>query len=92
MEIKDMNLEEVIARMNAISEELNGEGADIEALETETNALIEGKASLIAQKKADVKAVIEDQGHSVFVALNKLGGSQAQGQVDLIGGSAADLL
>lgn len=65
MEIKDMNLEEVIARMNAISEELNGEGADIEALETETNALIERKASLIAQKKADVKAVIEDQGETI---------------------------
>lgn len=65
MEIKDMNLEEVIARMNAISEELNGEGADIEALENETNALIERKASLIAQKKADVKAVIEDQGETI---------------------------
>ena len=65
MEIKDMNLEEVIARMNAISEELNGEGADIEALETESNALIERKASLIAQKKADVKAVIEDQGETI---------------------------
>lgn len=65
MEIKDMNLEEVIARMNAISEELNGEGADIEALETEANALIERKASLIAQKKADVKAVIEDQGETI---------------------------
>ena len=65
MEIKDMNLEEVIARMNAISEELNGEGADIEALEIETNALIERKASLIAQKKADVKAVIEDQGETI---------------------------
>lgn len=65
MEIKDMNLEDVIARMNAISEELNGEGADIEALETETNALIERKASLIAQKKADVKAVIEDQGETI---------------------------
>lgn len=65
MEIKDMNLEEVIARMNAISEELNGEGCDVEALETETNALIERKASLIAQKKADVKAVIEDQGETI---------------------------
>lgn len=65
MEIKDMNLEEVIARMNAIADELNGEGADIEALETETNALIERKASLIAQKKADVKAVIEDQGETI---------------------------
>lgn len=65
MEIKDMNLEEVIARMNAISEELNGEGADIEALETETNSLIERKNQLIAQKKADVKAVIEDQGETI---------------------------
>ena len=65
MEIKDMNLEEVIARMNAIPEELKKEGADIDALETETNALIERKASLIAQKKADVKAVIEDQGETI---------------------------
>lgn len=65
MEIKDMNLEEIIARMNAISEELNGEGADIEALDAETNSLIERKTQLIAQKKADIQAVIEDQGKTI---------------------------
>lgn len=65
MEIKDMNIEEIIARMNAISEELNGEGADIEALDAETNSLIERKNQLIAQKKADIQAVIEDQGNTV---------------------------
>ena len=65
MEIKDMNIEEIIARMNAISEELNGEGADIEALDAETNSLIERKNQLIAQKKADIQAVIEDQGKTI---------------------------
>lgn len=65
MEIKDMNLEEVIARMNAIPEELKKEGADIDALETEANSLIERKNHLIAQKKAEVKAVIEDQGETI---------------------------
>lgn len=65
MEIKDMNIEEIIARMNAISEELNGEGADIEALDAETNSLIERKNQLIAQKKADIQAVVEDQGKTI---------------------------
>lgn len=65
MEINEMNLEEVIARMNAIPEELKKEGADIDALETEANSLIERKNHLIAQKKAEVKAVIEDQGETI---------------------------
>lgn len=65
MEINNMTLEEVIERMNAIPEELEKEGADIDALETETNSLIERKNQLIAQKKADVQAVIEDQGKTV---------------------------
>lgn len=65
MEIMEMNLEEVIARMNAIADELNGEGADVEALETETNSLIERKNQLIAEKDAEIQAVVSDEGETI---------------------------
>lgn len=54
MEIKNMTVEELEARKNAIAEELNNEGADLDALETEVRAI---KAELEKRAAEEVKRV-----------------------------------
>ena len=54
MEIKNMTVEELEARKNAIAEELNNEGADLDALETEVRAI---KAELEERAAEEAKRV-----------------------------------
>lgn len=61
MEIKDMNMEQIEARMAEIESERNAEGADIASLLDEAKALNERKNTLIAeaeQRKADLDAIV----------------------------------
>lgn len=58
MEIKEMNIEQVEERMNAIQAELDGEGADIEALNAEVDELISRKQA-IANEAAEKRATLE---------------------------------
>lgn len=51
-------IEEIVARMNAIKDEMNLDGADIDALTTETNDLVARKAEL---EKAAVDKVQRDK-------------------------------
>ena len=64
-EVKDMNLEEVIARMSQINEDMEKEDADIKALSTETDELIERKTTLIAERKAAVEEVLAGAGETI---------------------------
>lgn len=57
-----MNLKEIEARLSAIKEEMDLEGADIEALSTEVDSLIEQRRSLIEQRKKDTLDVIAGAG------------------------------
>lgn len=54
MEIKNMTVEELEARKSAIAEELNNEGADLDALETEVRAI---KAELEERAAEEAKKV-----------------------------------
>ena len=54
MEIKNMTVEELEARKNAIAEELNNEGADLDALEAEVRAI---KAELEERAAEEAKRV-----------------------------------
>lgn len=54
MEIKNMTVEELEARKSAIAEELNNEGADLDALETEVRAI---KAELEERAAEEAKRV-----------------------------------
>ena len=68
MEIKEMTLEEVEARLSAIKVEVTAEGADLDALEAETRALAEHKAVLAAeieQRKADMAEVANGAGAEI---------------------------
>ena len=68
MEIKDMTMEDIEAREASIREEVKTEGADLEALETETRALQERKAELKAEietRKASMEAVASGSGEEV---------------------------
>ena len=65
MEIKEMNIEELEARKQAIATELEADGADLDALETETksiNAELEARKAEAAQKEEIRKAVTEGAG------------------------------
>lgn len=65
MEIKNMTVEELEARKNAIAEELNNEGADLDALETEVRAIkaeLEERAAEEAKKVEIRQAVTEGAG------------------------------
>lgn len=64
-EVKDMNLEEVIARMSQINEDMEKEDADIKALSTEADELIERKTTLIAERKAAVEEVLAGAGETI---------------------------
>lgn len=64
-EVKDMNLEEVIARMSQIKEDMEKEDADIKALSTEADELIERKTTLIAERKAAVEEVLAGAGETI---------------------------
>lgn len=64
-EVKDMNLEEVIARMSQIKEDMEKEDADITALSTEADELIERKTTLIAERKAAVEEVLAGAGETI---------------------------
>ncbi len=60
MEIKDMTIDELNARLAAIPEELEAEGADLDALQTEVRSIneeIERRASDEA-KKAEIRAAV----------------------------------
>lgn len=65
MEIKDMRMEDIEARMSEINDLLNSEEADVDALNTEVDALIEQRKALetravnkknLLEKVADIKA------------------------------------
>lgn len=58
MEIKDMNIEQVEARMAEINEEIEKEDADIEALNSETDALIEQR-NLLVNKANEKRELLE---------------------------------
>lgn len=65
MEIKEMNIEELEARKQAIATELEADGADLDALEAETksiNAELEARKAEAAQKAEIRKAVTEGAG------------------------------
>ncbi len=65
MEIKEMTMEDVEARESAIKEELNTEGADLDALEAEVTQLEERKREIhaeIEQRKADMEEVVRGAG------------------------------
>ena len=68
MEIKDMNIEELEARKQEIVSEIENEGADLDALETETrsiNAEIEARKAEEAQKVEVRQAVVEGAGEVI---------------------------
>lgn len=50
------------------------------------------ECSLEAAVVVEHEAVIEDQGHLILAGLDQLGGCEAERQIDLIHGSAADLV
>ena len=50
-EIKNISAEECEARKSQIAEEMNAEGADLEALTAEVDALNERKKALIAEEE-----------------------------------------
>ena len=59
MEINEMNIEQIEARMAEISTELEGEGADVEKLSAEVDQLIERKQALV--KAAEEKRSLLDK-------------------------------
>lgn len=63
MEIKEMNMEQVEARMAEIATELEGEGADIEKLSEETDLLIQRKSAIV--KAAEEKRSLLEKVASV---------------------------
>lgn len=58
MDIKEMNIEQVEERMDAISAELESEGADVEALKAETDELVARKDAIIAEA-AEKRAMLD---------------------------------
>lgn len=64
-EIKALDLEGIEARAAQIAEEMTTEGADLEALNNEVNALEERKAVVIEERKAKVDAIINGAGKEV---------------------------
>jgi len=64
-EIKALDLERIEARAAQIANEMTTEGADLEALNNEVNALEERKAVVIEERKAKVDAIINGAGKEV---------------------------
>lgn len=71
MEIKEMNIEQVEERMNAIQAELDGEGADIEALNAEVDELISRKQA-IANEAAEKRATLEKIANSNIIPIETI--------------------
>lgn len=68
MEFRDMNTDELLARKSAIAEEIEGEGADLDALETEVRGINEELEVRKAEeaKKAEIRqAVAEGEGETI---------------------------
>ena len=68
MELKEMTIEELKERKSAIAEELEAEGADLDALETEVRAIneeLEARKAEEAQKAEIRSAVAEGAGEVV---------------------------
>ena len=58
MEIKDMQMEDIEARLAEITKEIDGEGADIEALNAEVDQLVE-RQSAIKQAAEEKRSLLE---------------------------------
>lgn len=60
MEFRDMNTDDLLARKSAIAEEIEGEGADLDALETEVRGINEELEARRAEeaKKAEIRAAV----------------------------------
>ena len=58
MEIKDMQMEDIEARLAEITKEIDGEGADIEALNAEVDQLVE-RQSAIRQAAEEKRSLLE---------------------------------
>ena len=68
MELKDMTVQELEERKQAIVSEIETDGADLDALETETksiNAELEARKAAEAQKEEARKAVTEGAGETI---------------------------
>lgn len=67
MEIKDMNIDELEARVAEIKNELEAENVDLDALEAETRAIEERKIELkkIAEEEAEERAKALEEGEIV---------------------------
>ena len=64
-EIKSLDLEGIEARAAQIADEMTAEGADLDALNNEVNALEERKAVVIEERKAKVDAIKNGAGKEV---------------------------
>ena len=64
-EIKVLDLEGIEARAEAIAEEMNVDGADLDALNNEVTALEERRQAIIAERKSKVDAIISGAGKEV---------------------------
>lgn len=64
MEIKDMCLEDVVKRRNAIATEMNAEGADLDALDKELDALLERENAIkeMAEKRKKMEQRVMTEG------------------------------
>ena len=62
MEVKTMTIDELNARLAAIPEEMEAEGADLNALEAEVRAINEEMEARIAEeaKKAEIRAAVAE--------------------------------
>lgn len=62
MEFRDMNTDELLARKSAIAEEIESEGADLDALESEVRGINEELEARKAEEaqKAEIRAAIAD--------------------------------
>ena len=68
MEFRDMNTDDLLARKSAIAEEIEGEGADLDALESEVRGINEELEVRKAEeaKKAEIRqAVAEGEGETI---------------------------
>lgn len=71
MEIKDMNMEEIEARIAEITTEIDGEGADIEALNAEVDQLVE-RQSAIRAEAAEKRSLLEKVAHVEATPIEKI--------------------
>ena len=71
MEIKEMTMEQVDARMAEIDTELNGENVDIEALNAEVDELVARKQAII-QEAAEKRALLDKVANSTVEPIAKI--------------------